>query len=336
MSRPVLAQKGRFWQWIASLPMALSLASAMAMANVLPDAAEGFPSSARTPGLPVFVGISLSGQGLPDWSLAAASRGVVQGTHDASAGIGVRKDAARPALVLAALGDVSITERWARFGEAFTQPPRENRRAVPAAGSEVLGSVALAVSQVPQSRRWRALLEEGADAYFADACSAPGSACAGKLRGRLAEAVAVARGQDDREAVETVNKAVNAGLRYRRDLDGYGVPDYWATVGETLARGAGDCEEFAVLKMWMLRAAGFEPSQMRLQLVKLLKTGEDHAILIVDIGASRLVLDNLSASVRDDGEVDGYRPLLSFVGEDAFLHGFKRKPARPSEIAALR
>lgn len=308
----------------------------MAMANVLPEQADDVPPPARTPALPVFVDVSLAGQDLLRWPVAAVSREASQGSPGAAVEGGSPGETAGPALVLAALDGASIADRWTRFGETLTQSPREARRAAPPARNDVLGSVALAISQVPQSRRWHDLLQEKADSYFTDACSAPGSFCAGKLRGRLADAVAIARGQDDRDAVETVNRAVNAWLRYRRDLDGYGVPDYWATAGETLARGAGDCEEFATLKMWMLRAAGFDPIQMRLQLVKLLRTGEDHAILIVDIGTSRLVLDNLSPRVREDGEVNEYRPLLSFVGERAFLHGFKGKPGQPNEIAALR
>lgn len=333
MSRPAFARKGLFGWWIAGLPIVVALTSSMAMASMVSEQEGDAPASVNMPALPVFVDIARSWRGIPGWPVPAA-----QGTPASSFGVGSPREAVEPALVLAALGEtgLSIAERWTNFGETFKPPPREGRRAVPAPGSDVLGSVALAISQVPQSRRWHALLEERADAYFADSCAASPSVCAGKLRGRLAEAVSTARRQDDREAIDTINAAVNAGLKYRSDLDGYGLPDYWATAEETLARGSGDCEEFAMLKMWMLLAAGFDRSQLRLQLVKLLKTGEDHAILIVDTGAGRLVLDNLSATVRDDSEVGDYRPLLSFVGGDAFLHGFKSKPARSNEVAALR
>lgn len=326
MNRPAFAQKGRFGWWVAGLPAALMLASSMAMASVVADQGNDVPSVVELPVLPAFADPARSWRGFRGWAPVSAESG-------ASAASFVEK-----ALHLPAPGEAgpSIAERWVRFGETFGQPQQERRRAAPAPGGDVLGSVALAVSQVPQSRRWLALLDERADIYFADGCTASRSVCSGKLRGRLAEAVAIARGQDDRDAVDTVNAAANAGLKYRRDIDGYGVADYWATAEETLTRGSGDCEEFATLKMWMLIAAGFERSQLRLQLVKLLKTGEDHAVLVVDTGASRLVLDNLSAMVRDDSEVNEYRPLLSFVGGDAFLHGFKSKPARSNEVAALR
>ena len=340
MNRPALAQKGRFWWWIASLPIAVSFASSLAMASILHEATDGPLAPVRTPSLPVFVDSSLSGQSPMGWLPAAARRGTAPGyfVETGARGQEAEPTEAEPALELVVHSEAGLSpvERWTYFGETLPQLPRETKRAVPTVGGDVLGSIALAVSQVPQSRRWRSLLEERATPYFADSCSASEPSCAGKLRGRLAEAVAIARIQDDRDAIDTVNKAVNSGLKYKRDLDGYGVQDYWATVDETLTRGTGDCEEFAILKMWMLLAAGFDRSQIRLQLVKLLKTGEDHAILVVDTGATRLVLDNLSAWVRDNGEVSEYLPLLSFVGEDAFLHGFKSKPAKSNEIAALR
>lgn len=333
MYRSALVRRGRFWRWAVNLPILIAITSSMAMASIVTSDADSLPSSVKAPALPVFLGISLFGRSPLDWPDLAS----MQGPH-APPQKEAQREAAEPVRVLAALGqaNLSLAERWTLFGEKLPQSPREGRRAVPAGRSDVLGSVALPVSQVPQSRRWHTMLEERADSYFVGSCSASASACAEKLRGRLTDAVTIARGQYDRDAIDTVNKAVNTELKYRRDLDGYGIPDYWATVEETLARGSGDCEEFAVLKMWMLLAAGFDRSQIRLQLVKLLKTAEDHAILVVDIGAGRLVLDNLSASVLDDSQVSEYLPLLSFVGGDAYLHGFKRRPARSNEVAALR
>lgn len=335
MNRPAFAQKGRFWWWIASLPIAISLASSMAMANLLPEGTYGALAPAKVPSLPVFVDMSLAGQSPTGWPAPVGRWGTAR---DHSVESGAREQEAEPALELAVHSEagLSTAERWTYFVGALPQSPREAGRAVRTVSGDVLGSIPLAVSLVPQSRRWRSLLEERAVLYFADSCSASEPICASKLLGRLAEAVAIARTQGDRDAIDTVNKAVNSGLKYKRDLDSYGVQDYWATVDETLTRGTGDCEEFAILKMWMLLAAGFDRSQIRLQLVKLLKTGEDHAILVVDAGATRLVLDNLSASVRNDGEVSEYLPMLSFVGEDAFLHGFKSRPAKSNEIAALR
>jgi predicted transglutaminase-like cysteine proteinase len=317
---------------MAALPVAFALTSSMATASVVSERGHDAPTSVKLPALPAFADPAFSASGLRNGAFLSAERRASAARMAGSPEEAVELELVLP--TLAATGP-SMAERWAHFGETFG-PTHERRRTAPALRNDVLGSVALAISQVPQSRRWHDLLEERADSYFADSCSGDRSVCTGKLRGRLAEAVATARGQDDRDAIDTVNAAVNAGLKYRRDLDGYGVADYWATAKETLARGSGDCEEFATLKMWMLLAAGFDRSQLRLQLVKLLKTGEDHAILVVDTGASRLVLDNLSAVVRDDGEVNEYRPLLSFVGGDAFLHGFKSTPAKSNEIAALR
>ena len=44
MNRPAFAQKGRFGWWVAGLPVALMLASSMAMASVVADQGNDVPS----------------------------------------------------------------------------------------------------------------------------------------------------------------------------------------------------------------------------------------------------------------------------------------------------
>lgn len=285
----------------------LAVSATAAMAAIIVN--EGDGRSSGTPHLPVFAGYGAQGHGLLDWP---------------GASIMIGPQASRTSVTRRAIEEMSpaLAGRWMRLGGTIPAAPTRDPRAVSRTSGDVLGSVALQVSHVPQLSLWRTLLEERADAYFFDGCTAPG--CDGKLMGRLSEAVAIARGQNDRDAIDTINKAVNAGLAYRRDLESHGTADHWATMAEILASGSGDCEEFAALKMWMLRAADFDVSQLRLQLVRLLRTGEDHAVLVVDIGSERLVLDNLTTSARGDAQVKEYRPMLSFVGDDAFVHGFRR------------
>ena len=47
------------------------------------------------------------------------------------------------------------------------------------------------------------------------------------------------------------------GCDFADDTEIWGEPDYWATVLETLGRGAGDCEDFSIAKYVTLKAMGF-------------------------------------------------------------------------------
>src|SRR3546814_7137241 len=63
-----------------------------------------------------------------------------------------------------------------------------------------------------------------------------------------------APGLDEQELLARVNQWVNREIAYIGDDRNYRQRDYWATAEQTIARGKGDCEDFAILKMQMLRA----------------------------------------------------------------------------------
>ncbi|WP_454658355.1 transglutaminase-like cysteine peptidase [Bosea beijingensis] len=215
----------------------------------------------------------------------------------------------------------SIARYWKHLdGSSLSQ----RKRTSPMMPREVLGSVALVISNAPLTQRWRAVLQEEANSYFEGECQAERAACGSKLRRQLVETVSLAQRQDDQAAIRSINAAVNGRLKYRTDMENYGTPDYWATAGELLQRGTGDCKGYAILKMWMLLAAGFDRSQIRLQLVKIPATGQDHAILVVNTTEGQIVLDNLAAGTRNDTEVKEYKPLLSFIEGQTYIHGLKR------------
>lgn len=86
------------------------------------------------------------------------------------------------------------------------------------------------------------------------------------------------------QALDWVNKEVNA-VRYVPDRLNWGRADYWAAPKEFLERG-GDCEDYAILKYYLLSEAGFTPNQMQISF------SEDHAVLIVSTEDGPLILDN--------------------------------------------
>lgn len=63
-----------------------------------------------------------------------------------------------------------------------------------------------------------------------------------------------------------VNAMFNT-MHYATDMETHGVPDYWDTPQEFVERGAGDCEDFAIAKYFMLIESGVAPERVKLAFV---------------------------------------------------------------------
>ena len=61
------------------------------------------------------------------------------------------------------------------------------------------------------------------------------------------------------EILKNINTFVNLHIEYVPDLKLYGLKDYWAAPRETMKQMAGDCEDIAILKYWILVRLGLEP-----------------------------------------------------------------------------
>ncbi len=73
-------------------------------------------------------------------------------------------------------------------------------------------------------------------------------------------------GLPPREQIELVNSLINS-IPYAPDIETYGVADYWATLTELMNRRAGDSEDFALAKYFLLRSLGFDSAQLALVVV---------------------------------------------------------------------
>lgn len=116
-----------------------------------------------------------------------------------------------------------------------------------------------------------------------------------------------------------VNMLLN-GLRYASDLETSGQEDRWDTPLEFLARGSGDCEDFAIAKYFMLLEAGTPPELLRLAFV--FYTGEDKTLAA---GAARpkrthvVVLRYAQVGDRDPLVLDAI-PRIAPLSERDDLH----------------
>jgi len=56
--------------------------------------------------------------------------------------------------------------------------------------------------------------------------------------------------------------------------------------------------------------------------------GADHALLMVKLDERYVMLDDSTDTLLDASEANDYRPVLSFSGDHAWLHGYQTASAR--------
>ena len=115
-----------------------------------------------------------------------------------------------------------------------------------------------------------------------------------------------------------VNLAINRGVAYAPDPPTAPGGDVWSTPFETLARGAGDCEDLAIAKFYLLIASGAPREGVRL--LYAIRHGPDRAAkpqphLATLAGwplADPCVLDSVNPLVVPLSQRDDLEPLFSF------------------------
>ncbi len=180
-----------------------------------------------------------------------------------------------------------------------------DRSPVSADRPDVFNSIALPIGRSPLDARWNKVSGAG-------------------VGGNAGTFAASLRGQSVIAKLEAVNGYVNARVRFVDDRIQFGVADRWLPASETLARGRGDCEDFALAKRAMLRAAGVADKDLYLVVLKDLSRRADHAVLVVRAAGRFLVLDNGTDRIVDSSDVQDYKPVLTFTAGHAYTHGYRR------------
>ncbi|MCL7487580.1 MAG: transglutaminase-like cysteine peptidase [Desulfobulbaceae bacterium] len=121
------------------------------------------------------------------------------------------------------------------------------------------------------------------------------------------------RSAPPREKVVSVNNYFNEFL-YVEDQDLYGSKDYWATMRETLVRGSGDCEDFAIAKYFTLRDLDLPEDNMRITYVIPVKSRKPHMVLTyqLDPAEEPLVLDTMVNALFPVSRRTDLVPVYSF------------------------
>ena len=114
-----------------------------------------------------------------------------------------------------------------------------------------------------------------------------------------------------------INRAVNMSIRPASDWSQYGYVDFWASPLQTLGNGAGDCEDYAIVKYAVLRELGVASDDLRLVIVQDEQRQTGHAIVAVRFEQRWLVLDNRTMAILDAEDVQHYRPLIALDQQGA-------------------
>jgi predicted transglutaminase-like cysteine proteinase len=138
---------------------------------------------------------------------------------------------------------------------------------------------------------------------------------------------------DPMERLAVVQAEVAKRVRWSRDLDTYRIADYWAQAGETLTRGAGDSEDIAILKMQVLKAAGFPARDIYLSVGRDQVRGAD-TMLLVRVGSQFFALDDREPRPVLAHARRQFVPIITLGKNSAWLHG--RRIARTARADAGR
>ena len=138
----------------------------------------------------------------------------------------------------------------------------------------------------------------------------------------LHSALSAAQDMDELAQLNAINEFFNRRIEFRDDSEVWGQQDYWASPLESLSRGQGDCEDFAIAKYFSLFALGVPSAKLRMVYVRAQLGGPGgptraHMVLAfyASPGAQPLILDNLITEVRPASRRPDLEPVFSFNSE---------------------
>lgn len=143
---------------------------------------------------------------------------------------------------------------------------------------------------------------------------------------RLERLVNTDASQPEMTRIKDINSFFNSSILFGDDALVWGQSDYWASPSESLAKGHGDCEDYAIAKYFSLIATGVPVNKLRMVYVKAtLGTSRKASEGIVQAhmilayyerpDAEPYILDNLINDVLPASARSDLVPVFSFNGE---------------------
>ncbi len=139
----------------------------------------------------------------------------------------------------------------------------------------------------------------------------------------------------EQDKLDNVNRFFNRQIRFADDSRVWQQVDYWATPIESLIKGAGDCEDYAIAKYFSLRRLGITSEKLRITYVKALRLNQAHMVLTYypSPAAEPLVLDNLIDQIRPASQRQDLLPVYAFNAEGLYLPGARSKKSDSKKLS---
>jgi predicted transglutaminase-like cysteine proteinase len=145
--------------------------------------------------------------------------------------------------------------------------------------------------------------------------------------------------------LKRVNDFFNRRVRFRDDQVVWGQSDYWATPMETLGKGAGDCEDFAIAKYFTLLLLSIPDDKLRLIYVQARLGGVNSSITQAHMvlafyptpDADPMILDNLIDELQPASRRADLEPVFSFNSQGLWQGATgSRGAASPANLSRWR
>lgn len=143
------------------------------------------------------------------------------------------------------------------------------------------------------------------------------------------------RSLDEPGKLQAANDFINRSVSYGTDREIWGTDEYWATPVQTLSRGRGDCEDFALGKYFTLVDMGVPSEKLRLTFVKALSLNQAHMVLAYYPSPTEqpLILDNLDRRIEPASARRDLLPVYAFNDHGIFLaRSPQQKSAQPPQL----
>ena len=145
----------------------------------------------------------------------------------------------------------------------------------------------------------------------------------------------------EQQKLKDINEFFNRKLQFVDDQTNWGQNDYWATPIESLLKGAGDCEDYAIAKYFSLKFLGVPVNKLRITYVKAKIGGagsnvtQAHMVLTyyASPDAEPVILDNLISEIRPASRRGDLLPIFSFNSEGVYGANNEPQPGGGSRLS---
>lgn len=176
-----------------------------------------------------------------------------------------------------------------------------------------LASIATPAPLITLWKTLKSALKE--DREIISRCNAAFEHCSSLAARRFIAIVEDGSAYEGLSQIGHINRAVNFSIRATSN----GSPEKWYSPLSALARGTGDCKQFALLKYAALSAVGYSADDLRILIVEDKTSYRPHAVVAVREGTRWLILNNRSLAIVELDDFLNYYRFLGTLGADNLL-----------------